>query len=71
VFLSLKVYTLEQTQRELKKQIEGARQTREDEELMIQINDGEERQTLRSELWNIRDELRQCQVNIKTMRRAR
>jgi hypothetical protein len=71
VFLSLKVYTLEQTQRELKKQIEGATQTREDEELMIQINDGEERQTLRSELWNIRDELRQCQVNIKKMRRAR
>ena len=61
-FLSFKVYAL-------KEQIKWLKESRDDEELMIQINDGEARQTIQSRLWNAEDELRRCQAKRQKVRR--
>jgi hypothetical protein len=77
VFLSLKIYMLvqarneltkqlrDQAQNELKEQAKRAKQACEDEELTVQIDDGEARHSLQSELWNIEDKLRKCAATRK------
>ena len=61
-FLSFRVYAL-------KERIKWLKESRDDEELMIQINDGEARQTIQSRLWNAEDELRRGQAKRQKVRR--
>ena len=61
-FLSLKVYALNE-------EIKSLEESRDDEELMIQINDGEARQTIESRLSNAEDELRRCHAKRQKVRR--
>jgi ABC-type siderophore export system fused ATPase/permease subunit len=59
--------TIEEAQNELEEKAKRTKQTCDDEELMIQINNGEARHSLQSELWNVEDDLRRCKAKHKAV----
>jgi hypothetical protein len=58
--LSRKVSYLNQKCEQAQSEIKNLTKSHEDEILMIQISDGDERDSIYSQLWNVEAELRRC-----------
>lgn len=64
--LSHKVLYLKQQYEQTQNEIKHLKENREDEIVMMQISDGDERHSIESELWNAQAELRRCHARLKT-----
>lgn len=69
VLLLHKVFYLSEKYEQAQSEIKKLKESRDDEVLMIQISDGDERHSIESKLWNVEDELRRCHARRKTASR--